>query len=59
MLNTISRVLNIPEIIFIVAVDKSQIENAVKVIYGSGFDTDNYFKNTFNLICDLDEEEKS
>ncbi|MBL1215483.1 MAG: hypothetical protein HND52_19105 [Ignavibacteriae bacterium] len=59
MLNTISRVLNIPEIIFIVAVDKSQIENAVKVIYGNGFDTDNYFKNTFNLICDLDEEKKS
>ena len=58
-INAISRVLNIPEIIFIVAADRSQIENAVKTIYGNGFDTDNYFKNTFNLISDLDEEEKS
>ena len=59
MMNTISRVLNIPEIIFIVAADRSQIENAVKVIYGSGFDTDNYFMNTFNLIYNLDEQQKS
>jgi predicted KAP-like P-loop ATPase len=59
MLNTVSRVLNIPEIIFIVAADKSQIENAVKTIYGNDFDTDNYLKNTFNLIYNLDEEQKS
>ncbi len=59
MINAISRVLNIPEIIFIVAADKSQIENAIKTIYGSGFDTDNYFKNTFNLICELDEDQKA
>ena len=59
MMNTISRVLNIPEIIFIVAADRSQIENVIKTIYGSGFDTDNYFKNTFNLIYNLDKEQKS
>lgn len=57
MLNMINRILSIPEIIFIVAADASQLENSIKTIYGDGFDTNNYFKNTFNLIKKLEGKE--
>jgi hypothetical protein len=53
----INRILSIPEIIFIVAADASQLENSIKTIYGDGFDTNNYFKNTFNLIKKLEGKE--
>jgi len=58
MMSAVTRIFNIPEIIYVISADGAQLENALKAIYGSGFDTNNYFKNAFNLVCDLDAENK-
>ena len=54
-MNTLSRTLDLPEIIFIVAANKLQLANALKKVYGQEFDTENYFAKNFNLIYKLEE----
>nr|WP_279504657.1 P-loop NTPase fold protein [Aeromonas veronii] len=53
MLETIKHIFDIPKVVFVLATDTEQLQHAIKVIYGDGFDAQNYlgrfFMRRFNL----------
>ncbi|KRW64080.1 hypothetical protein AO724_00055 [Aeromonas allosaccharophila] len=53
MLETIKHIFDIPEVVFVLATDTEQLQHAIKVIYGEGFDAKAYlrrfFKRRFHL----------
>ncbi|PKQ75935.1 KAP family P-loop NTPase fold protein [Aeromonas sobria] len=53
MLETIKHIFDIPNVVFVLATDTEQLQHAIKVIYGEGFDAQNYlgrfFIRRFNL----------
>lgn len=48
MLETIKHIFDIPGVVFVVGTDTEQLQHAVKVIYGEGFDARNYLGRFFN-----------
>lgn len=48
MLETIKHIFDIPGVVFVLATDTEQLQHAVKVIYGDGFDAPNYLGRFFN-----------
>lgn len=55
MLETIKHIFNIKGIVFVVATDTEQLQHAVKVIYGEGFDADVYLGRFFDARYTLRE----
>ncbi|MFM5184176.1 P-loop NTPase fold protein [Aeromonas veronii] len=53
MLETIKHIFDIPKVVFVLATDTEQLQHAIKVIYGEGFDAQTYlgrfFKRRFYL----------
>ncbi|MFM5296778.1 P-loop NTPase fold protein [Aeromonas veronii] len=53
MLETIKHIFDIPRVVFVLATDTEQLQHAIKVIYGDGFDAKAYlrrfFKRRFHL----------
>ncbi|MDM5127448.1 KAP family P-loop NTPase fold protein [Aeromonas salmonicida] len=53
MLETIKHIFDIPSIVFVLATDTEQLQHAIKIIYGEGFDAQTYlgrfFKRRFYL----------
>lgn len=53
MLETIKHIFDIPGVVFVLATDTEQLQHAIKVIYGDGFDAQTYlgrfFKRRFYL----------
>ncbi len=53
MLETIKHIFDIPGVVFVLATDTEQLQHAIKVIYGEGFDAQTYlgrfFKRRFHL----------
>ncbi|WP_409012166.1 P-loop NTPase fold protein [Aeromonas salmonicida] len=53
MLETIKHIFDIPRVVFVLATDTEQLQHAIKVIYGEGFDAQTYlgrfFKRCFYL----------
>ncbi|WP_421159686.1 KAP family P-loop NTPase fold protein [Aeromonas dhakensis] len=53
MLETIKHIFDIPRVVFVLATDTEQLQHAIKVIYGEGFDAQTYlgrfFKRRFYL----------
>jgi hypothetical protein len=53
MLETIKHIFDIPGVVFVLATDTEQLQHAIKVIYGEGFDAQTYlgrfFKRRFYL----------
>lgn len=53
MLETIKHIFDIPKVVFVLATDTEQLQHAIKVIYGEGFDAQTYlgrfFKRRFHL----------
>jgi hypothetical protein len=47
MLETIKHIFDIPGVVFVLATDTEQLQHAVKVIYGDGFDAQNYLGRFF------------
>ncbi|WP_421246731.1 KAP family P-loop NTPase fold protein [Aeromonas sanarellii] len=47
MLETIKHIFDIPRMVFVLATDTEQLQHAVKVIYGEGFDAQNYLGRFF------------
>ncbi|WP_323935350.1 KAP family P-loop NTPase fold protein [Aeromonas veronii] len=47
MLETIKHIFDIPKVVFVLATDTEQLEHAIKVIYGEGFDAQNYLGRFF------------
>ncbi|HHQ4601423.1 TPA: KAP family P-loop NTPase fold protein [Aeromonas veronii] len=60
MLETIKHIFDIPGVVFVLATDTEQLQHAIKVIYGAGFDAQNYLgrffqrKFTLNAISKRD-----
>ena len=48
MLETIKHIFDIEGLVFVVATDTEQLQHAVKVIYGSGFEANRYLGRFFN-----------
>ncbi|WP_234822058.1 KAP family P-loop NTPase fold protein [Aeromonas veronii] len=55
MLETIKHIFDIPGVVFVLATDTEQLQHAIKVIYGDGFDAESYlgrfFHRRFTLGC--------
>ncbi|WP_429093010.1 KAP family P-loop NTPase fold protein [Aeromonas veronii] len=53
MLETIKHIFDIPRVVFVLATDTEQLQHAIKVVYGEGFDAKAYlrrfFKRRFHL----------
>lgn len=53
MLETIKHIFDIPRVVFVLATDTEQLQHAIKVVYGEGFDAQTYlgrfFKRRFYL----------
>ncbi|MGL4352930.1 MAG: KAP family P-loop NTPase fold protein [Aeromonas popoffii] len=47
MLETIKHIFDIPKVVFVLATDTEQLQHAIKVIYGEGFDAQNYLGRFF------------
>lgn len=47
MLETIKHIFDIKGVVFVLATDTEQLQHAIKVIYGSGFDAQNYLGRFF------------
>ncbi len=47
MLETIKHIFDIPKVVFVLATDTEQLQHAIKVIYGAGFDAQNYLGRFF------------
>ncbi|MGL5090940.1 MAG: KAP family P-loop NTPase fold protein [Aeromonas sobria] len=48
MLETIKHIFDIPKVVFVLATDTEQLQHAIKVIYGDGFDAQSYLRRFFN-----------
>ena len=53
MLETIKHIFDIPGVVFVVATDTTQLQHAVKAIYGEGFDADVYLGRFFDARYSL------
>ncbi|MGL6393206.1 KAP family P-loop NTPase fold protein [Aeromonas veronii] len=47
MLETIKHIFDIPGVVFVLATDTEQLQHAIKVIYGDGFDAESYLGRFF------------
>ncbi|MGY3854729.1 KAP family P-loop NTPase fold protein [Aeromonas aquatilis] len=47
MLETIKHIFDIPKVVFVLATDTEQLQHAIKVIYGGGFDASTYLRRFF------------
>ena len=47
MLETIKHIFDIPKVVFVLATDTEQLQHAIKVIYGEGFDAQSYLGRFF------------
>lgn len=48
MLETIKHIFDIPGVVFVLATDTEQLQHAIKVIYGDGFDAESYLGRFFH-----------
>lgn len=48
MLETIKHIFDIPRVVFVLATDTEQLQHAIKVIYGEGFDAESYLGRFFH-----------
>nr|WP_314901417.1 P-loop NTPase fold protein [uncultured Deefgea sp.] len=55
LLESIKHFFNVPGFVFVIATDTTQITHAIKVIYGSGFDSETYLRRFFDRIASLPE----
>lgn len=53
LLENIKHLFEIEEIIFIIAVDKTQLAESIKAIYGNGFDSNTYLHRFFDIDLHL------
>ena len=53
LLETIKHFFSVKNIIFVIVLDKSQLSNSIKVIYGENIDTDSYLRRFFDLVYKL------
>ncbi|MFM5549895.1 P-loop NTPase fold protein [Aeromonas veronii] len=59
MLETIKHIFDIPRVVFVLATDTEQLQHAIKVIYGDGFDAQSYLRRFFNRRFTMKEMPKA
>lgn len=59
MLETIKHIFDIPGVVFILATDTEQLQHAIKVVYGEGFNASAYLRRFFKRQCTLKEVSKA
>ncbi|EIS3742519.1 hypothetical protein LO909_000210 [Aeromonas hydrophila] len=59
MLETIKHIFDIPGVVFVLATDTEQLQHAIKVIYGEGFDASAYLRRFFRRQFSLKEISKA
>ncbi|HHQ4755890.1 TPA: KAP family P-loop NTPase fold protein [Aeromonas hydrophila] len=59
MLETIKHIFDIPGVVFVLATDTEQLQHAIKVIYGKGFDASAYLRRFFRRQFSLKEISKA
>ncbi len=57
LLEKIKHFFNVDNFIFVIAIDKIQLSNSIKAVYGNEFDSDNYLERFFDLLINLPEGE--
>ena len=55
MLEAVKHIFDIPGVFFIIATDTEQLQHAIKVVYGSGFDAQTYLSRFFDSRFSLRE----
>lgn len=58
MLETIKHIFEIPGVVFVLATDTEQLQHAIKVIYGEGFDAQNYLGRFFQRRFTLNKKSR-
>ncbi|WP_235660882.1 KAP family P-loop NTPase fold protein [Aeromonas veronii] len=58
MLETIKHIFDIPGVVFVLATDTEQLQHAIKVVYGEGFNASAYLRRFFKRQCTLKEVSK-
>ncbi|WP_139462463.1 KAP family P-loop NTPase fold protein [Aeromonas veronii] len=58
MLETIKHIFDIKRVVFVLATDTEQLQHAIKVIYGEGFDAQSYLRRFFNRRFTMKEMSK-
>lgn len=53
LLENIKHLFDIEQIVFFIAVDRTQLAESIKAVYGSGFDSDTYLHRFFNMELHL------
>ncbi|UAA40372.1 hypothetical protein KIH87_08575 [Paraneptunicella aestuarii] len=48
MLEMVKHIFSIPQVIFVIATDTTQLQHSIKALYGSGFDSERYLNRFFN-----------
>lgn len=55
MLETVKHIFDIPGVFFVIATDTEQLQHAIKVVYGNGFDAQTYLTRFFDSRFSLRE----
>ncbi|QSR47654.1 KAP family P-loop NTPase fold protein [Aeromonas veronii] len=58
MLETIKHIFDIPGVVFVLATDTEQLQHAIKVVYGAGFDAQSYLGRFFQRRFTLNEKSR-
>ncbi|MEV3811639.1 KAP family P-loop NTPase fold protein [Aeromonas allosaccharophila] len=58
MLETIKHIFDIKGVVFVLATDTEQLQHAIKVVYGEGFNASAYLRRFFKRQCTLKEVSK-
>ncbi|WP_082791961.1 P-loop NTPase fold protein [Aeromonas enteropelogenes] len=59
MLETIKHIFDVSSVVFVLATDTEQLQHAIKVIYGEGFDAQSYLRRFFNRRFTMKEMPKA
>jgi hypothetical protein len=53
MLEAIKHWFCVPNVVFVLAMDREQLSHSIRAVYGQGFDVDGYFLRFFHLVENL------
>lgn len=53
MLETVKHIFDIPNVVFVIATDKEQLQHSIKAVYGQGFNSNKYLDRFFNRSVSL------
>ncbi len=58
LLEVVKHLFGVDHIVFVLAINRSELAHSVRALYGSGFDADNYLRRFFDVDFQLPEPER-